>query len=131
MFKGLDPSDFDLVSSFFRAKTVPRGVAIIRQGDQGDSMFLIARGIANLLVQDEKDINQVATLYAGDFFGEAALLHRTPRNATAMAATPCSLYVLSRKDLDRIGDLHPNILYAIEEVDRERLASTTVTGPSE
>ena len=131
MFKGLDPSDFDLVSSFFRAKTVPRGVAIIRQGDQGDSMFLIARGIANLLVQDGKDINQVATLYAGDFFGEAALLHRTPRNATAMAATPCSLYELSRKDLDRIGDLHPKILYAIEEVDRERLTSTTVTGSPE
>ena len=131
MFKGLDPSDFDLVSSFFRAKTVPRGVAIIRQGDQGDSMFLIARGIANLLVQDGKDINQVATLYAGDFFGEAALLHRTPRNATAMAATPCSLYELSRKDLDRIGDMHPNIRNAIEEVDRERLTSTTVTGSSE
>ena len=131
MFKGLDPSDFDLVSSFFRAKTVPRGVAIIRQGDQGDSMFLIARGIANLLVQDGKDINQVATLYAGDFFGEAALLHRTPRNATAMAATPCSLYELSRKDLDRIGDMHPNIRNAIEEVDRERLTSTTVTGSPE
>ena len=131
MFKGLDPSDFDLVSSFFRAKTVPRGVAIIHQGDQGDSMFLIARGIANLLVQDEKDINQVATLYAGDFFGEAALLHRTPRNATAMAATPCSLYELSRKDLDRIGDMHPNIRNAIEEVDRERLTSTTVTDSPE
>ena len=131
MFKGLDPSDFDLVSRFFRPKTVPRGVPIIRQGDQGDSMFLIARGIANLRVQDGDSINQVATLYAGDFFGEAALLHRTPRNATALAATPCSLYELNRKDLDRIGDMHPNIRNAIEEVDRERLMSNADTGSPE
>ncbi len=128
MFKGLGSSDFELVSGFFRPKTVPRGVAIIRQGDQGDSMFLIARGIANLQSQDGDSIKQVATLYAGDFFGESALLNRTPRNATALAATPCSLYELNRKDLDRIGDLHPSIRNAIEEVDRERLMSNSDNG---
>ncbi len=128
MFASVDPEDFELVSSFFRAKTFPRGTPIIKQGDQGDSMFLIARGIANVLIEDKGEVNHVATLYAGDFFGEAALLHRTPRNATAMAATPCSLYELNRKDLDRVCDLHPNIRQAIEEVDQERLSSNTITG---
>ena len=124
LFKDLDPSDFDLVSRCLQPKTVPRGVAIIHQGDQGDSMFLIARGIANLRVQDGNSINQIATLYAGDFFGESALLHRTPRNASALAVTPCSLYELKRKDLDGIGETYPNIKNAIEEVDRERLMAS-------
>ena len=91
-------------------------------------MFLIARGIANVEVADGSNRQQVATLYAGDFFGESALLHSTPRNASAIAATPCSLYELQRKDLDTICSLHPEIRKTVEEVDRERLTSNTVTG---
>jgi CRP-like cAMP-binding protein len=59
-------------------------------------------------------------LYAGDFFGEAALLHGTPRNATTIAATPCSLYELKRQDLDRVCAQHPKIRQMLEEVDRKR-----------
>ena len=62
------------------------------------------------------------------FFGESALIHGTPRNATAIAATPCSLYELKRKDLDLICETYPNIRKTVEEVDRERLSSNTVTG---
>ena len=91
-------------------------------------MFLIARGIANVLIEEDGSSNQVATLYAGDFFGEAALLHATPRNATALAATPCSLYELGRKDLDLICLAHPEIREAVEAVDRERLSANTETG---
>lgn len=91
-------------------------------------MFLIARGIANVEIEDNGLINHVATLYAGDFFGESALLHSAPRNATAVAATPCSLYELNRTDLDNICERFPRIRKAVEDVDRERLSANTVTG---
>ena len=61
----------------------------------GDSMFLIARGIATVSLTEKGRSRDLAMLYAGDFFGESALLHETPRNATATAATPCSLYELN------------------------------------
>ena len=48
IFEELNLEEFELLSGYFRARTVPRGKPIIREGDQGDSMFLIARGIANL-----------------------------------------------------------------------------------
>ncbi len=128
LFKGLAVSQFDEISKYFHAKTVSRGTAIIQQGQEGNSMFLIARGIANVLIEEDGSSNQVATLYAGDFFGEAALLHATPRNATAVAATPCSLYELGRKDLDLICLAHPEIREAFEAVDRERLSANTETG---
>ncbi len=128
MFQGLDTEERDYIGSCLRAKTVPRGTAIIRQGQAGDSMFLIARGIANVEIEDGGTINHVATLYAGDFFGESALLHSAPRNATAIAATPCSLYELNRADLDKICDRFPRIRDIVEEVDRERLSANTVTG---
>lgn len=129
MFSHAGEHETQLISSILKPRTIPRGTAIIRQGQVGHSMFLIARGIANVLIDDGESSNQVATLYAGDFFGESALLHGTPRNATAIAATPCSLYELQRDDLDRICELYPEIRRTVEEVDRERLSSnTTITG---
>lgn len=128
MFQGVDKAAHELIGSYLSPRTVPRGTAIIRQGQEGDSMFLIARGIAKVEIDDNGTTNQVATLYAGDFFGESALLHSAPRNATAIAATPCSLYELKRRDLDAIFEQYPAIRDAVVEVDRERLSSNTMTG---
>ena len=127
MFQGVSEAEHAFIGRYLRTKTVPRGKAIIRQGNAGDSIFLIARGIANVEVTEGDAVSHVATLYAGDFFGEAALLHGTPRNATTIAATPCSLYELNRQDLDRICEQHPKIRQMVEEVDRERVALGTMT----
>ncbi len=127
MFQGVSEEEHAFIGSYLRTKTVPRGKAIIKQGNAGDSIFLIARGIANVEVTEGDAVNHVATLYAGDFFGEAALLHGTPRNATTIAATPCSLYELKRQDLDRICEQHPKIRETVEEVDRERVTLGTMT----
>ena len=86
-------------------------------------MFFIARGIAHVVIRENGQESQVATLYAGDIFGEGALLHGTARNATARAATPCSLYELKRADLDRIFAAYPSIKEAVEKTDRERVTS--------
>ena len=128
MFEGVGDMERELIGRVLASKTVPRGTAIIRQGAEGDSMFLIARGIANVQIEEHGTQNQVATLYAGDFFGESALLHSSPRNATIVAATPCSLYELKRRDLDRLFEEFPDIRRAVIKVDQERLSSNTVTG---
>ncbi|MDG2070493.1 MAG: cation:proton antiporter [Pseudomonadales bacterium] len=121
IFADMETKDFDFIQNYLRPRTVPRGTAIVKQGQQGDSMFLIARGIANVLIEDAGQTTQVATLFAGDILGEAALLNSTPRNATAEAATPCSLYELKRVDLDRICNEYPPIHDRVLEIDRERL----------
>jgi CRP-like cAMP-binding protein len=76
-------------------------------------------------VTDNGETRDLATLYDGDFFGESALLHETPRNATATAATPCSMYELKRADLDKICAAYPEIRAGIERVDAQRIASNT------
>ena len=125
LFTDTATEDFDYIQKFLRPRTVPRGTAIFKQGEQGDSMFLIARGIAKVLIDDHGEVNQVATLFAGDIFGEAALLHAAPRNATIEAATPCSLYELKRMDLDRICQAFPDIHEKVLEIDNERLKENT------
>jgi CPA1 family monovalent cation:H+ antiporter len=123
LFSEVAEEQYDVIAGYLRSTTIPRGTDIIRQGQMGDSMFLIARGIANVTVEDSGETKNLATLYAGDFFGEAALLHDTPRNATATAATPCSMYELKRSDLDKICAAYPAIHAGIEKVDAQRKKS--------
>ena len=91
LFARLPSRDFELVARNSDLVEMSAGTTVIREGDRGREFFAIADG--------EVEISQggttVATEYAGDFFGEIALLHDVPRTATVKAKTPLRLYVLT------------------------------------
>ena len=64
----------------------------------------------------------VATLMAGDFFGEMALLRGEPRTATCRAVTACALYELKRSEFDAVRKACPGLQAAIEDVEKRRRA---------
>ncbi len=70
----------------------------------------------------------LATLIAGDFFGEMALLHGTRRMATCRAITPSALYELRRDDMDVVRKVCPEIQRALEEADQRRRAEIRESG---
>ena len=115
-FRGLPAEDFDDVVELLRPLTFLASEDIVQEGDTGDSLFLIGRGVVRVI----RDGQNVATLLAGDFFGEAALLSGKRRNATVRAVTHCSLYELKRKDIDQLEQLRPVIRTALENANRER-----------
>jgi CRP-like cAMP-binding protein len=93
---------------------------MVREGEAGESLFLIARGVVRVSRQFEGGRADIATLVAGDFFGEMALLHDEPRSATVTAVTPCALYELSREAAVGWMEQYPAIRAALEAADRKR-----------
>jgi monovalent cation:H+ antiporter, CPA1 family len=94
---------------------------IVEQGVSGDSLFLIARGVVRVIVQTKEGATkELATLMAGDFFGEMALLHEIKRTATCKAITPCALYQLKRHVFEHICSEYHDIGDTIREIDRQR-----------
>ena len=83
-------------------------------------MSLIARSIAKVGRTQNGYMERLATLYAGVFFGERALLIGEPRNASGIAANPCSLYELIRFDLEQLFEKQPRIKKQIISIDHER-----------
>jgi len=121
-FRGLSPADFAEIVPLLKQHSIAENEDIITQGEPGDALYLIARGVVRVLRRQE-DSNEelpIGTLLAGNFFGEQALLHEGPRNATCRAVTPCTLYQLRRNDFDELRQRWPAIERAIQEADRER-----------
>jgi len=63
---------------------------------------------------------ELTSLFAGDFFGEMALLHDEVRTATVSSVTPCTLYVLERKDVEEVMEKQPSIRVALQRADQRR-----------
>jgi len=115
----LAEEDFGKITPLLRERIVTAGEVIIKQGDKGDSLFLIMRGVIRV-IRDEKEL---ATLMAGEFFGEVGLLHHDPRTATCQAVTPGVLYELRSKDFETLKISCPSIQEAVERADEERRKS--------
>ncbi|MFZ1221282.1 MAG: cytochrome P450 [Chthoniobacterales bacterium] len=66
----------------FKRETFAPGEVIVREGDLPDRFYLLIRGTA-IVSQRDRDgrDQQVATLSAGNYFGETGLIHNAPRNA--------------------------------------------------
>jgi hypothetical protein len=68
------------------------GEEVFRQGDAGDSFYVIKQGEAEVI----GDGRELRTMGPGEGFGEIALMHATRRTATVRARTPLVLYTLER-----------------------------------
>lgn len=82
---------------------------IVKQGEHGDSMFMLLDGEARVSVRIQGKEDTIAVLGVGDFFGEVALLDQGPRSADVVANRDCILLKLSKENFERIIEKYPAI----------------------
>jgi voltage-gated potassium channel len=119
-FKSLmAPRIADLVR-VLRPRFARAGDVILRKGDEGDSMFIIASGEVEV---DFGGGREPVLLGPGQFFGEMALIDRAPRTATVRAEDECKLLELSGTDFHELARQHPELDDAIRRMAAERKAA--------
>jgi CRP/FNR family cyclic AMP-dependent transcriptional regulator len=97
-----------------RSRSYRRNEVIFHQGDPGDALHVITRGAVKILLPSpEGDEAIIATLRAGDFFGELALLDSEPRSATATAVEATTTLTLPRPVFRELLDSHPELRDAL------------------
>ena len=143
-FKGLPEDEFDQILELLRPRTLLADEVVVRQGEMGDALYLIGRGVVRVSVRtgdggrgrsgdgDARSDSQrpVATLLAGDFFGEMAVLTASPRTATVTTATDAVLYELRRGDLELALEVCPTMRQVLENVSLERGRELRETQPA-
>ncbi len=119
LFASLSEDDRALIAEVAGPVEVGTGAALATQHDFGYSFFAIEEGSAEVLVGDEK----VATLGAGDFFGEIALLCTGRRTAAVVSTSPMKLLSIFEQDFRKIEARIPELARSLRASAGERLAA--------
>jgi glucose-6-phosphate 1-dehydrogenase len=117
LFKDGDALFLEAVIMVLRSKQVAPGELVIKKGDVGRELYLVARGEVEVL----DDVgNVLKVLKDGDIFGEIGVLMSTPRTADVRARTSCDLFVLEKADFSRILRDNPQFAKAVLQVAKDR-----------
>ncbi|BAM40220.1 CAMP-dependent protein kinase regulatory subunit [Theileria orientalis strain Shintoku] len=97
LFSAVSSGGLDLLVKAFDFKTANAGDVLVKQGDDGDKLYLIESGTADVTRSSKLSGNEfLTTLKDGDYFGELALMYNAPRAATVTAKTEMRLWTLDR-----------------------------------
>ena len=97
----LTPAQLLSIAQKTHEESCTAGHMIIRQGDAGDSFFIIDSGSVDVLIARDAQLREpelIRRLSAGDFFGERALITGEPRSASIVASTNVVLFRLAKAD---------------------------------
>jgi CRP/FNR family cyclic AMP-dependent transcriptional regulator len=96
---------------------VEPGHALFREGEAGDTMFVVLEGAIDVV----HDNIVVETIAAGGLIGELALIDTVPRSASAIATTPCRLAQVGKREFMFLVQEHPTFALQVMTVMAERL----------
>jgi small-conductance mechanosensitive channel/CRP-like cAMP-binding protein len=101
-----------------------RGERVIREGAEGDSMFVLLRGSAEVSISKNGTSISVATLKAPDCFGEMSLLTGEHRTATVRAQTDCQVMEIGKPVMAELLRASPDCLERLSELLAKRKMET-------
>ncbi len=103
LFVGLSPESLTSLTPLFEEETYPEGTLILREGEFGDSMYLIVAGRVSVTRYGEEDKEIIISkLERGSYFGEVALIDNQPRTASVYALEETIVLRLRKHDFERM-----------------------------
>jgi CRP-like cAMP-binding protein len=117
LFGDLDDATLERLAGDFIQRDFTSGTAIAIEGQDGLNFFVIESGEADVTIGGD----HVATLGAGQAFGEVALVDKSARSATITAKTDVLAYALPVWSFRSFVETRPDVAWRLLEILAERL----------
>jgi hypothetical protein len=121
LFANLSPSDIKQVAALAEEVSFSDGDIIVRQGEVGDVMFIIATGEVRVVATKDQREVELARRKVGDFIGEMALISKEPRIATVIAVGNVHTLFINQKNFESLLRDRPDASLAVIQVLCQRL----------
>lgn len=112
------------ITGRLQAQSFLPGRKVVEEGDFGDSIFFIISGKAKVVAHILGKEIELATLSAGDVFGEVAFLTGRPRTASVIADDELRVMEFNRGIIEEILEKYPEILKKLEDFYQSHLEDT-------
>ena len=108
-FAGLLNEELQALEHTAKRRRFKAGETIFRAGDPGDGFYLVESGRVIISAVVGAESRPLATVNAGEFFGEMALLDDAPRSATATAEVDTRAFCIGREELLALLEQKPRL----------------------
>jgi CRP/FNR family transcriptional regulator, cyclic AMP receptor protein len=121
-FAALNIALFEKVLACVMLYSFDKGEKICRQGEPGDSCYVVRRGRLSVEVKGGLGFfsKRVAELGPGDIFGEMALLGRHPRSATVACLEDTEAFVILADNFNAVISQNPAFRAEMKRLTAER-----------
>jgi small-conductance mechanosensitive channel/CRP-like cAMP-binding protein len=116
VFRALDAEKIDRLARRLRMVIFGPGEVILRQGDPGDSLYVVRSGQVVVQIGFHGGPKTVATLTTGQFFGEMSLMTGESRSATVVARNDVECYVVDKEAFQEILETQPELAGIISDI---------------
>lgn len=122
IFAPLSDEETEQLANASSVRVYAPGEAIVRKGQEGNSMFVILRGAVRVQIPEAGYQKTVNRLGVNDYFGEMSLLTGEPRSATVIADVETKVLRIRKEALQPIFENNPDLVQTICELIEERRA---------
>lgn len=126
LFAGIEPAKLKLLAFTSDRIQFTPGQSLMRQGEMGDTAYLILSGEADVLVDTGDGPVKVARVGRNSFVGEMAILRDQPRTATVTAVTAVATLKVSKESFFQLVEDSPKIALEMMRILVKRLETTTL-----
>lgn len=113
-FPGIKPDEVQEIIINSKIKTYPAETVLCKEDAIEQTFYMILEGdfeVTKIINKSEKKL--LKTLYAGDFFGEMALIHNAPRAATVKSLTNTVVLELDKNGFEKVLKRSPSVAMAM------------------
>jgi CRP-like cAMP-binding protein len=115
LFEKLSADNIELLAQSTRVQNYKAGQIIVIEGRVGAAFFIVVSGSVEVFKRkNESDEVVLATLKAGEFFGELATMKHVPRSANVRAQQDTTCLVIRRADFESYIRQFPDVAQKVE-----------------
>lgn len=107
LFKDFTETGLKIFAAIAQEKAIPAGSPIFVENMVGESLFIVKSGTVRLTQKTADGERDLGVVGAGEHLGELALLAKSVRLVSAVAATQCEVLELSQRDFARLQPQKP------------------------
>lgn len=120
IFAPLSDEEIEQLANASTSRVYAPGEMIVRQGQEGGSMFVIIDGSVKVQIPERDYQKTINNLHENDFFGEMSLLTGEPRSANVIATVETEVLRIDKNALRPILENNPPLVQSISELIEER-----------